>query len=555
MKRDLHVLAERPFDVVVVGAGIYGAAIARRAAQHGLYVALVDQGDFGSGTSANSLKILHGGLRYLQRGDLVGLRASIVARRRWFSMAPNLVRPCAFATPSHGCGRHSRAAFRSALAVNDLVGFDRNRGVDRSIRIGRGRMISQEQFLGIAPGLRGHSLSGGAVWFDGLIRNTERMTLAFVRSAVADGTCAANYLHVDGYVSSGGHIAGVSATDVLSGQRLAVLGKIVIHATGPWEPEFRQQGEDAAGRSGESGWAKAVNVVVGRQIFRDYAVGLPAGLVSSSESAIGERGDRFYFFVPWNGHTMIGTTYRWVGNSSERCGVTPPEIEALIRAANSSYPEAELSIKDVIFAHAGYLPAILAQQGAAEDMRLLRRDRIQLKRGAGATEAVITVSGVKYTGAIEAADKVVRLIRHVRGGRATRLREDGVVWGGEEGPCGAGGPESPEQLRSLQSIYGSKFAEVLRYMGPDTGGDGAAAVVGRRVHAEILYAIGEEMAVRLEDAVFRRTDICAHGHPGRDMIAACGAIMGQELDWGARRLAEEVARVESQLERRCFAGR
>lgn len=561
MKRDLQALTEQIFDIVVIGAGIYGAAIARRAAQHDLSVALIDQGDFGAGTSANSLKILHGGLRHLQHGDLPGLRASITARRRWFRMAPHLVTPCAFVTPSYGRGRHSSLAFRGALAVNDLVGYDRNRGLDASIQIPPGRMMSRDEVLRIAPGLRGTPLTGGAVWFDGLIWNTERMTLAFVLSAVAYGARAANYARAKDYVVEKGRLVGVSVTDVLSGREFLVRAGTVINASGPWLGELGEPGGSAADMIAGTGWAKAVNVVVGRKLFPDHAVGLSAAFGPVSERAIGERGDRFYFFVPWRGHTMIGTTYRWAGQDGGRCGITATDVRELVEAANMVYPDADLSPADVIFAHTGFLPASCALDGRSEEMRLTRCDRIRVASGPGAAGSVIAVSGVKYTGAIAAADRVVRLLRKTRGERSTRLRDDGVVWGGETLPPGALGDEDTahvlraDQRQHLLRTYGSKFGSVLRYLERNVDGARTLGQGQPQVQAEVLHAIHEEMAVRLDDVVLRRLDLGAHGYPGYDTINACGAIMARELGWGPDRLVEEVERVASEFRGRCFGVR
>ncbi len=554
MRRDLWVLADRPFDMIVIGAGIHGAAIARRGAQHGLSVALIDRGDFGGGTSANSLKVLHGGLRHLQHGDFLGLRASIVARRRWFRMAPHLVSPCGFVTPSYGHGRHSSMVFRAALAINDLVGVDRNRGVCASSRIEAGRIISREQLLRIAPGLRRRPLTGGAVWFDGLVWNTERMTLAFVLSAAADGACVVNYVRATEYRIAKGRVIGIFAADTISGEKFVVQGRTVINATGPWRDELRFPTASVENDSGDFGWAKAVNVVVGKGVFQDYAVGLPAGFAVGSERAIGERPDRFYFFIPWRGKTMIGTTYRWVGSDKSRGSVTVSEVEDIVRVANSVYPEAEISMEDVIFTHAGLLPAVRRARGQAEDIRLLRHDRIQ-----AAPRGLITVSSVKYTGAISTADCVVKSVMKEIGWDGRRLRGDGVIWGGEpmaeDVPCvqELSAPLRRDQREHLRRTYGSKYHLVLEYLGADASGALPLSEGSPHICAEVLHAIRREMALRLEDVIFRRIDLGTHGYPGRDAIESCAAIMARELGWSMHRCREEVERVEKGFRSRCMA--
>ncbi len=153
MRRDLGLLAEREHDVLVVGGGIYGVAAALDAAQRGLSVALVEREDFASGVSWNSLKTIHGGLRYLQKLDLRRMRESIAERRTFLAIAPDLVRPLQFLIPTSGCGMRSREAMALAFLVNEIVSADRNRGLGFNSRIPRARTLSRTQTLALVPGL------------------------------------------------------------------------------------------------------------------------------------------------------------------------------------------------------------------------------------------------------------------------------------------------------------------------------------------------------------------------------------------------------------------
>jgi glycerol-3-phosphate dehydrogenase len=193
MKRELARLADTTFDVVVVGGGIYGAAIAREASLRGLAVALVEKGDFASATSSNSHKIVHGGLRYLQHGDLFRVRASIRERSALLRIAPHLVRVQSFLMPTYGHGLRGREALVAALSLNELLSFDRNRGLDRSRQIPPARMLSATECSRLAPGIPREGLTGGALWYDGLMIDSERMVLAFLMSAAEKGAALANY--------------------------------------------------------------------------------------------------------------------------------------------------------------------------------------------------------------------------------------------------------------------------------------------------------------------------------------------------------------------------
>ncbi len=221
MIRDLPRLAERKFDVLVVGGGIYGLTIAYDAAQRGLTVALIDRGDFGAATSFNHLKTIHGGLRYLQSGDFRRMRESIRERRAFARIAPRWVAPLAFAMPTGTSLTRSPIAMKVALALDALIGRDRNDGVDPTRRLPPGRIVGgaecQELFDGAFQ-----TVPSAAVWHDYQTVNGDRLTLAFALGAVAHGAMLANYTEAIEGLGNEGRLAGVRARDCLTGDTLEV---------------------------------------------------------------------------------------------------------------------------------------------------------------------------------------------------------------------------------------------------------------------------------------------------------------------------------------------
>jgi len=194
MKRDPERLTERTFDVLVVGAGIYGAWAALDAALRGLAVALVDRGDFGAATSANNLRVIHGGLRYVQHLDFGRMRESIREQRILMRVAPHLVHPLPCAVPTYGHGLRGRLALRAALLVNDLVGLGRRRGSAPDKALAPGRLVDRRRMREIAPDLPDRGLTGGAVWHDAQVRDPERLVLAIIETAAKHGAVAANHV-------------------------------------------------------------------------------------------------------------------------------------------------------------------------------------------------------------------------------------------------------------------------------------------------------------------------------------------------------------------------
>ncbi|MFZ1747563.1 MAG: FAD-dependent oxidoreductase, partial [Nitrospirales bacterium] len=234
MTRNLPRLANARYDVAVVGGGIYGACVAWDASLRGLSVVLLEQGDIGSGTSANSLKIIHGGFRYLQHGDFTRMRESIQEQMALMRIAPHLVHPLPVLIPTYGHGLRGKEVFACALAINDLIGFDRNRLDDPQKHIPRGRILSRSRVLELLPNIPDAHLTGGGVFHDGMVYNSERLLLSFLHSAESMGAEVANYVKVVGYLKTNDQVRGLEAEDRLSGERFQVEANVVVNACGPW---------------------------------------------------------------------------------------------------------------------------------------------------------------------------------------------------------------------------------------------------------------------------------------------------------------------------------
>ncbi|NIP27441.1 MAG: FAD-dependent oxidoreductase, partial [Phycisphaerae bacterium] len=194
MKRNLTQLANKKYDILIIGGGIYGASVARDAALRGLSVALIERADFGQGASGNNLKIVHGGLRYLQDGNLPLVRQMSRERQAWMRIAPHLIRPLPCLMPTNGRLKSNKWVMKTALTMTDLVSFDRNRGMSFTQYLPKSHLISSQKCQDILPGLAGNFVTGAAVWHDGQILNSERLLLSVLQSAVVEGAQIANYV-------------------------------------------------------------------------------------------------------------------------------------------------------------------------------------------------------------------------------------------------------------------------------------------------------------------------------------------------------------------------
>lgn len=551
MQRNLNKLANEDFDLLVVGGGIYGATLAWEAALRGLKVAIIEARDFGHATSANSLKVIHGGLRYLQHADFKRMRRSIWARSELMRIAPHIVNPLMFIMPTYGHLLNGRAAMAVALRINDLMAWDRNRHLGTDKIIPKGKTISASRTLALLPQIDKKGLGGGAIWYDGIAENTERLTLEFIIAAAHHGACVANYMEAKRLILNGDTVIGLQAHDGLDGRNLEIRSRVMVNATGPWVNKLLEM---LPGKPRVNvGWAKAVNVVLNRPQFKKYAVGLAGKESFQDKDAVVKRGRRLFFFVPWQGHSMLGTSYKKYFGEPEELRIREEDIVEILEEINFGYPAAQLTLDDVSFWHTGLVPIYHDSGRAAGPVRLIKRSMILDHQVESRIEGIVTVSGVKYTTAIATAEDTVDLV-------CDKLRRGNLKKGFNPLLPGALGPRLENHKASQNRLNrGDKagFGEGPNYS-PGAGCLNTSDAAGEKkgpqgigrgeyltAKEQIEHAVREEMASRLADVVFRRTAIGTKGDPGGDIIVKCAEVMSRELNWDAARRRREVDGVRS----------
>jgi glycerol-3-phosphate dehydrogenase len=547
MERDLRKLSAQRFDVAIVGGGIYGVSIARDAALRGLAVALVEKEDFGGATSANSHKIVHGGLRYLQTADFRRVRESIHERSALLRIAPHLVRPQAFLMPTYGHGLRGREALFVALRLNDLLSLDRNRALEPARRIPAARLVSRSECLRLAPGIREQGLTGGALWHDALMLNSERLLFAILRAAIEAGARAANYAEATEVLVRGGRVEGIRVRDAFAGGLFEIRARVVVNAAGPWSISGLG-GRSSPPRPATIRLAKAMNLVT-RSILGEHAIGVARRFRDAGGILRSDR--RLFFLVPWRDRTLIGTTYLPYDGAPDDFAITEPEIERFLDEINASYPPARLSRADVRLVHGGLVP-VASSREAADDVELATRYQIRDHVVEG-LEGMITVTGVKYTTARGVAEAVVDRVSSKLGTEASRSRSaEAPVWGGdiehveeyvarESGTPLAG--VTAQTVRRLITNYGSRHRDVIAEVGGDVRRLAPIAEGTDVTGAEVTFAVRREMAAKLGDVVFRRTDLGSAGHPGEGALTAAAALVARELGWDEARVGTELAEV------------
>ncbi len=400
MTRDLARLASGEFDLLVVGGGIHGLAVAYDAAQRGLSTGLVERMDFGAATSFNHLKTLHGGLRYLQTGDLRRMRESIRERRAFARIAPELVAPVPFVMATGGTGTRSALAMRMALAADAIVAADRNDRVPEALRLPRGRIIPSADCAALFAGAADTGGHPGAMWYDYVTVQGDRLTLAFAEAAASHGAVLANYTQAGAATSSAAPLVAVRATDALTGDVFDVRARVVVNAAGPWVSSVL--GAMGVGRT----WPllKAMNLVTSRPAR-------PAALVRAGRSG------RALVLLPWHGRTLVGTSESPGQRTPEDQQALGDEVARFVEEANEAFPELRIGPGEITLVHRGVVPA-----GRRGDRLTLLGQSAVVDHAADGHPALVSIVSVKYTTARAVAERAVDLVMAKLGRRPVACR-------------------------------------------------------------------------------------------------------------------------------------
>lgn len=544
-------LADKEYDVVVVGGGIFGACAAWDAVLRGLSVLLLERGDFGEATSANAYKFVHGGMRYLQQLDLIRLWESSHERSALLRIAPHLVYPLPIAMPTYGHGMRGKEVLRAGFAAYDLLTAARNRGIrDPRRRIPRASFLSRQAVLREFPDLPTGSLTGAAVFVDAQVYSMPRLTLAFVRAAQDAGAATINYAEVTRFVQNGERVTGVEVRDLWSDSRFTVRARVVVNATGPWAAPLLLRGLGLDLGPKRPVFSRDVYFVARRRL--EASLGLAAATVTRDAHAVIDRGARHLFLVPWREFTLVGVWHGVHRGSVDDVRVGPEELERLVVEANQAYAGLHLRMDDIALVNTGLILFGDEQQEPGSHNFGKRSVLIDHAREHG-IEGLVTLVGVRSTVARGMADRTIAMALAKLGRAAPPCRTADTPIAGGDVPdferlvaeIGAAVPAAgPAAARALAHNHGSRYREVLAcadgdrsLLAPLEG----SAVLG----AEIVHAARCEMASTLGDVVHRRTDLGTAGRPPDEAVQAGTTILARELGWDQGRTGAELAKIEA----------
>lgn len=545
MKRDPDALADS-FDAVIAGGGVHGLALARTLARSGVRVALLERGDFGGATTHNSLKIVHGGLRYVQHLDAVRIWESVRSQRAWIAAAPHLVRPMRFTMPTHGWGIRGPIALAGGMGLYSLLAGNRNRGLPQASKLPGVSLSSGASFRRRFPEVRAQDVNGAASWFDAQIRDSSRVVIECLHDAVASGAVMLNHIEVIGLLKSARRVEGVRARDLLSGREFEVRATATVAALGPWCAQFLQRFADGPSAVKDLPWTRNVNIVLRQRIVAHGAVGLMSR--QPADGLIG-KASRLYFVTPWQDTSIIGTAHELFQSGPDELAVSEVTLRGLLQDISSVLEGRQLGLDDVAYVHMGLTPS--EEAGKARAKRTIIAD----ERDHG-LPGYIEIAANKYTSAPEVSRAVTaRVMAQLGRANAPVARFDTPL------PLATNTADpvqrlenaaTPEQRETawVQAIYGRRASEILSIAQDQPNHDVAA----RLFRARVMFGVREEMAVRLSDAVFRCGDLAERGRLRPVDLQWCADWMARYWGWSVTRRSSEIDNVVQRLRRHMSGG-
>jgi len=494
----------KAWDILVVGGGATGVGVAIDAAARGYDVLLLEQSDFGKGTSSRSTKLAHGGVRYLEQGNIGLVMEALKERGLLLQNAPHLVHDLAFVVPNYDWWE--APFYGLGLKLYELLAG--------KYGFGTSRILSREETLEYLPTLKTEGLRGGAVYYDGQFDDA-RLLIHMVATAFEQGATLLNYVAVTGLTKDAqGFIDGVSARDVETGNELRAAAKVVVNATGAFSDLLRLQAEpDAKAMIVPS---QGIHLVFDSSFLR----GETAVMVPHTSDG------RVLFAIPWHGHTLVGTTDTPIPTATLEPVAMEQEIDFILATAGQYLTKAPKR-DSVLSVFAGIRPLVRAT-GVASTAALSRDHVIHIDRS-----GLVTVCGGKWTTYRHMAEDCVD--------QAATLAQL------PEKPCLThhlhvhGFHSAAKQLGSL-AVYGSDAKEIHNLIEADARLSEPLHTALPYVKAEVIWAARHEMARTVEDTLARRTRaLFLNARAALAMAPAVADLMAAELGWDEATRTKQLA--------------
>lgn len=536
-------LTSARYDVLIVGGGITGIAIAREVAERGLSVCVVEKYDFGGATSSATSKLIHGGLRYLENFEIPLVRESLAERRIMGLAASHLVKPLPFLIPNLPWAKPHRFILRIGLFLYDLLAYDRNKDVPEGNRISGSIHLSERELLAIDSNLT-HIAKGSLLYYDYLSLHPERLALSFLKSAVQKGASFHNHCEATNFLieTSGNRriVQGAEVRDTITGKTATIRSQITINASGPWM-------DLVLGLADKSSQTK---------LSRSTGIHFLTKPIFSHNNAVlfRTRTGRHFFVVPWQGYSLIGPTDRPYSKHPNQLRPEQDDIDQLFEDINDTIPGAPLTKDMILDIPIGIRPLIFSGKSTYKASRKYEILDHETKDG---LQGLISVAGGKLTTSRRLGEDVIKLI-------LSKLPESGSIVNVDTsnlplfGSPGFGNPDdiyidfslknfatahiNKSVHRHLISLYGTEHTRILEYVRkkPALSKPVSDRFPDKDIQAQVLFAVEYEAARTVSDIIRRRIALGTYGVPTEKELLTVAQLAAPLLKWSKAEIQKQV---------------
>jgi glycerol-3-phosphate dehydrogenase len=517
-------LGDRTVDLLVIGGGIIGAGIARDAALRGLEVALVEQSDFGSGTTSRPTRLIHGGLRYLELFDFGLVRSDMREREILLRIAPHLVFPLAFLLPLYRPSFFYQLKLRIGMQLYDALSLDKS--------LPRRQHLDSAATLAAEPSLEADGLTGAWRFYDAQVPLVERLVIENLVGATERGALVLNHAQVIDFIRDGDRVLGARVRDAIAERDIEIRARFTVVATGPWldqtiAPLRKQPGP-------------LLRLTKGAHIVTRRAVQEAHVLFAKSDG-------RLFFVVPWRDATIVGTTDTDYTGDPGNVVASEEDVRYLQDEARRAFPSAPFD--DIYFTWAG-VRALVREEGVSEG-QVSRKHALFDHAAREGVEGVLSVVGGKITAYRAIAEEAVDAASRKLSGTARSRTADESLPGARAVDLAArpGDLTLDAATRGhLTSIYGGRAREVLDLTRADPSLASPLCPHHRGIEAEIVHAVQNEWAETLGDVLLRRNALGLSACQALDCVDRVADRMGSVLGWDQERRRKEVEAYRREVE-------
>jgi len=522
-QENMERLAQEEFDLLIIGGGITGVAVARDASLRGFHTALVEKGDFGSGTSSRSTRLIHGGIRYLEYGEFKLVFDACGERRMMRKIAPRLARPLPFLYPIYRGQKPSSLRIRAGMVLYDALSLFHN--------VQNHRWLGPAEVQRREPLVAGRGLLSAGRYYDAQV-NDARLTLVTAKAAHLHGAVMANYARVIGLMKTGERVAGACVRDETSGQEVEARARVVVNATGIWTDEILELDEHRQNPMIRP--TKGIHLLIPKaQLHSQHAIIFSV-----------PRDGRHIFLIPWSDFTLIGTTDTDHQGDLDNPAATFEDVEYLLEAVQHTFPGAQIEHDDIISTFAGLRPLVSAPGSPSA----LSREHVIMETQSG----LITIAGGKLTThrlmGEQLTDRIQKRLAEEFGIHAqSECRTKEPLEGAQIEHVRVSGVDEPVG-RHLVDAYGDDATWVLAYAEENPSLGERIMPENPYLMAEALYAVQHEMALTLRDVLMRRIHVIYEtrdGGLGRARTVA--ELMAPRLGWDGVEAERQVADYAAQV--------